>query len=456
MSPTTFPAKVVAHIVRRADEQPKLQDVLFPLIHAMDLPVSLEHLARHKAAQVRARGKTEVSSIDFFFSRWDPSNDMRFVRPSDASRDRLRTIWQSADEDQVVRSAAFTIWSWTADAGDISYLRQVSDDSPQFRTALWKRAQLRDTSCVPALCKYLRDDPWLAHIAHHVWCHDLFAVVDEWLERFCKEQLDQPEYVASCFEHLLPLIPALDAENLLSKNWVSLRSERYFVQAALLVSTTVSIGLADEAIRARTVADPFEYLEMRMNDVRHLNPNWSASQFLRHLEPYIGLLAQKELSRFPQYCKWAGETVWCRRHILPRLPEHEQRVYIADELSIRSELERVANDEHEWRFPRFVLERLVEREAQPKKIIEIAASIFDSAPSIRRYSIVAEAVVQLGDRSDLPILNRPLRPEWKEAAELMRANAEFRLRRRTLAGDLSSMENGSLCSPQPRPERELV
>ncbi|PYL05832.1 MAG: hypothetical protein DME33_15625, partial [Verrucomicrobia bacterium] len=88
MSPRTFPAEVVAHIIRRAEEQPKLQDVLFPLIHAMDLPVSLEHLARHKAAQVSARGKTEVSRIDFFFSRWDPSNDLRFVRPSDASRDR--------------------------------------------------------------------------------------------------------------------------------------------------------------------------------------------------------------------------------------------------------------------------------------------------------------------------------------------------------------------------------
>ena len=342
-----------------------------------------------------------------------------------------------------MRSAAFTIWSWTADTNDISYLRQVSDDSPQFRTALWKRAQLGDTSCVSALCTCLRNDPWLAHIAHHVWCADLFAVVDEWLERFCKGQIDEPEYAASCFEHLLPLIPPLDAENLLSKNWVGLRTERYFVQAALLISSTVSIRLADEAIRAGTVSDPFEFLEMRMNDVRQLNPKWSASQFLRNLEPYLDLLSEKELSRFPQYCNWAGETTWCRRHILPRLSDDERGLYVADESSIRSELEHLAHDDHGWRFPQFAFVRLVEREAQAKNIIEIAAAVFDSAPSIRRYSIMAEAVVQLGDRSDLSILNRPLQQDWKEAAEAIRTNAEFRVRRRTLAGEFSSGENDS-------------
>ena len=434
MSPRAFPAEVVAHIIRRADEQPKLQDVLFPLIHAMDLPVSLEHLARHKAAQVSARGKTEVSRIDFFFSRWDPSNDLRFVRPSDASRDRLRTLWQSADADRVVRSAAFTIWSWTADAADISHLREVSRDSPLFSTALWKRAQLGDMGCVPDLCESLRKDPWLAHVAHHVWCADLFLVVGEWLNRFGKGQIDQRENAAYCFEHLLTLIPTADAENLLAKNWQGLRSERYFVQAALLISSTVSIRLADEAIRAGTVSDPFEFLEMRMNDVRQLNPKWSASQFLRNLEPYLDLLSENELSRFPQYCNWAGETTWCRRHILPRLSDDERRLYVADESSIRSELEHLANDDHAWRFPQFAFERLLDREAQPKRIIELAATMFDSSPSIRRYSILTEAIVQLGDRSYLPILSRPFHQEWKEAAELMRANAEFRLRRRTLAG----------------------
>jgi hypothetical protein len=443
LSPTTFLPEVVTHIIRRADEQSNLQDILFPLIHAMDLPAGLEHFARHKAAQVSARGKTEVSRIDFFFCRWDPSNDMVFVRPSDASRDRLRTLWQSTAEDQVVRSAAFTIWSWTADAADISHLREISDDSPQFHTALWKRAQLGDSTCVPELCQRLRKDPWFSHVAHHVWCADLFLVVDEWLGRFGKGQVDQRENAADCFEHLLTLIPPVDAENLLEKNWGGLRSERYFVQAALLISSTISIRLADEAIRAHTVSDPFEFLEMRMNDVRQLNPKWSASQFLRHLEPYLDLLSQEELSRFPQYCRWAGEMMWCRRHILPRLSDDERRLYVADESSIRNELEHVANDDHGWRFPQFVLERLVDREAQPKRIIELAATTFDSAPSIRRYSILAEAVVQLGDRSDLSFLARPLQQEWKEAAEVIRANAEFRVRRRTLAGELTSLEDGS-------------
>jgi hypothetical protein len=446
MSPTTFPAKVVAYIIRTAEEQSKLQDVLFPLIHAMDLPVSLEHLARHKAAQVRARGKTEVSHIDFFFSRWDPSYDMRFVHPSDASRDRLRTIWQSTDEDQVVRSAAFTIWSWTAEAADLSHLREISEDSPQFATALWKRAQLGDKTCVSQLCQRVRKDPWFAYIAHHVWCADLFLVVDEWLGRFGKGQVEHRENAASCLEHLLTLIAPADAEKLLAKNWVGLRSEQSFVQAALLISSTTSMTLADEAIRAHTVIDPFEFLAMRMNDVRQLNPRWSASQFLHNLEPYLDLLSQKELSQFPQYCEWAGEKTWCRRHILPRLSDNERRGYIADESSIRSELEHVANDDHGWRFPHFVFERLVAGEAQPKRIIEVAATMFDSTPSIRRYSILAEAVVHLGDRSHLPILNRPFHQEWKEAAELIRTNAEFRVRRRTLAGELPSVETGSIPS----------
>jgi hypothetical protein len=443
LSGTTFRPEIVNHIMRRADAEPPLQDVLFPLIHAMNLPDSLEHLARHKATRAKARGKTEVSRMDFWFSRWDPSNDMHFVPPSHACRDRLRSLWQSTTEDQVVRSAAFTIWSWTAETNDLLYLREISDASPQFSTALWKRAQLRDITCVPDLCERLRQDPWFAHVAHHVWCADLFVVVNEWLERFEKGDVEHPENTAYCFEHLLILIPTVDAEKLLSKNWVGLRQQRYFIQAALLISSTISISLADEAIRARTVSDPFEYLDMRMNDVRQMNPKWSVTQFLRQLEPYLDLLSEKELSSFPQYLKWAGEMMWCHRHILPRLPDNQRRAYIADESSIRSELEHVAQDEHGWRFPHFVFERLIERDAQPKKIIDTAASIFDLAPSIRRYSIMAEAVVQLGDRSDMPILNRPLQQDWKDAAELIRTNAEFRVRCRTLSGESTSAENGS-------------
>ena len=444
LSPTTFPPEVITHMIRKAEEQPKLHDVLFPLIHAMDLPVSIEHLARYKAAQVRARGKTEVSRIDFFFSRWDPFSSTNFVRPSDASRDRLRKLWQSTAEDQVARSAAFTVWSWTAEVADTSLLREISEDSPQFATALWKRAQLGDRTCVPGLCQRLRKDPWFAHVAHHVWCVDLFLVVDEWLGRFGQGQVDHGENAASCFEHLLTLIPPADAENLLAKNWAGLRNERYFVQAALLVSSTTSMKFADEAIRAHTVSDPFEFLEMRMNDVRQLNPKWSMSQFLHNLEPYLDLLSEKELSHFPLYCEWAGEKMWCRRHILPRFSEDERRRYFADESSVRAELEHVANDDHGWRFPHFVFERLVEREAKPKRIIELAASVFDSAPSIRRYSVMAEAIIQLGDRSDLSLLDRPLQQEWKEAAERIRTNAEFQVRRRTLAGEVVLAESGSI------------
>jgi hypothetical protein len=431
--PDAFPREVLTHIIRVAGERPLLQDVLFPLIHSMDSPDALEHLARHKAAQVKARGKTEVSSLDFSFSRWASTNTMGYVRPSEASRARLRALWQSDSEDEVVRSAAFKIWCWSADAADISHLKTVSASAPLFHSALWYRAILGDRSCIPDLVKCLREEPWLANIAHHVWSSDLFVVVDDWLARFADDKIENRDYVASCFGPLLTHIPPADGEWLLKKHWPALRREHEFVQAALLIATDTTIELADEAVRADAVTEPFAHLAMRMNDLRQTAAGWSVARFLRRLEPYLDRLSQDELWLFPLDCRWAGEAAWCRKHIMPRLSEEKRRNHYADDVAITDELEAIANDNSRECFPQYAIERLLRNEAEPRRIIELATAAFDSAPSVRRYAILAESVAEMGSRLDLALLKRPFESQWAEAAEKMRANTEFRVRRRTLS-----------------------
>lgn len=172
---------------------------------------------------------------------------------------------------------------------------------------------------------------------------------------------------------------------------------------------------------------------MKMNNLRQKVPGWSAARFLRGLEPYLDLISADELWHFPLNCRWAGEADWCRRHIMPRLPDDKRRQHFADDVAIASEIDAVANDKDRWRWSKYAFEALIRNEAEPRKVIELATSAFDSAPSFQRYTILAESVAELGNRSDLPLLERPFAPEWAPAAEKVRINTEFRLCRRTLA-----------------------
>lgn len=144
-------------------------------------------------------------------------------------------------------------------------------------------------------------------------------------------------------------------------------------------------------------------------------------------------MSPEQLWHFPLSCRWAGEADWCRKHIMPRLPDKERRQHFADDVAITCELDAVANDQNRWRFSKYAFEALLRNEAEPRRIIELTTAAFDSAPSFRRYAILAESVAELGNRSDLSLLARPFEQEWEEAAEKVRINTVFRLSRRTLS-----------------------
>ena len=429
----TFHPDTVAYIVRVADEQPALRDLLYPLVHALDSPQALEHLARFKADQAKARGEDTVTSLYFSFSKWDRNSRDNYRRPTDDSLLRLRMIWQSDGEDCTVRSAAFKIWSWSADVRDINHLQTIPAGSPLYRTALWHRAELGDRSCISEIARVMREDEWFANVAHHVWSKELYSVTEDWLEKIAEKALENFDYTASCLGDLLSRIPATDAEQLLNAYWPGLREHRDFVQAALLIATPLTLMLADEAIRSGAVRDPFAHLAMQMNDLRQRVPGWSAAKFLRGLEPYLDHLTADELWHYPLDCRWAGESQWCRDHIIPRMSDEMRRQHFADEVAIASEIETIANDSDRWRFPKYSFEHLLRNEADPRQIIKLAVAAFQSSPSLPRYTILAESIAELGNRSDIPLLNQVCGEPWAAKADDARANAEFRLCRRTLA-----------------------
>jgi hypothetical protein len=283
------------------------------------------------------------------------------------------------------------------------------------------------------LVSRLREDAWFANVVHHTWSPELFLVVDGWLARFADGKIEQRSYVASCFGPLLTHIPLSDAEVLLQEHWSGLHEELEFVQAALLIASDVTVKLADEAIRGGSVTEPFAHLAMKMDDLRQKIPGWSATRFLRRLEPYLDRLSQDELWHFPLNCRWANETAWCRKHIMWRLSEDERRNHFADDVAITRELEAIASDDHRWRYSKFSFEMLVRNEAEPRRIIDLAKAAFDSASSIRRYTILAEAVAEMGNRSDLDLLKRPIGSDWADEGEKIRIDTEFRVHRRILS-----------------------
>ena len=428
----TFHVDAIKYIIRVTDKQPGLRDVLYPLIHGLDSPDAVEHLACDTARRAKAHSKDEITSIDFTFTKWGNINQDRYGPLSETSRLRLRNLWQSDREDSVVRSAAFRLWRRSADASDIPHLQTVSVDSPLFRSALWERAILGDRHCIPDLARCLRNDAWLANVSHHVWSPELSSVVEEWLAGLVAKTVEKPWYVASCFGELLTRIPADEGESLLKTYWQGLREHRDFVRAALLIARPTTLALADEAIRLKTVEEPFAHLASKMNNLRQKVPGWSAGRFLRGLEPYLDQLSPDELCHYPLDCRWAGEADWCRKHIMLRLPDDKRRQHYADDAAIASEIEAAIKNDRYWHFAKFAFERLLRNEADPRRIIELAYAAFEAAPSLGSYTVLAESIVELGNRLDIPLLEHLYGKEWATAAARVYADAQFRLCRRTL------------------------
>jgi hypothetical protein len=358
-------------------------------------------------------------------------------RLSQASLDRLKTLWEIQENDDFVKKQAFRLWLTGAGRKQIDILRSIQTDSPLFRSALWKRTQLCDQTVVPPLRSILLTEPQWFFVAHSVWCEEIMTLAEHYLESFKANiptdfsggQLN-PHYFLS---ELLMRIPVNDAEKLLEKYWGHLGYSPLFIQTALYVGTPRCLELADSSIREcpRNI-EVLKHIHFHFGFMNSERERYLASKHLDILLPYIDRLGEHELYNLAEECQRLGFAKWSKQHISDRLSEEWRKHYHPSNDDLLQDLDEFASDERRvWRI-QYWLENFEKRDDPRDRALNIVNRWLASRPSVDGLKIAAACIMVKGNREDLAILDQNQIEGNPSVIAKIRENTRYFVFRRSL------------------------
>jgi len=374
--------------------------------------IMLEGVDTPDAIELRVRFAAKESSSSFAWhmlsENWDPTNP-RGKRLSNPSLDRLKMLWSSLRTDEPTKYQAFRIWANNAQYEQIDILKEVPPESSLYRMAIRRRAQLGDMSVAQQLASYLSTDIHMFDVAHNVWCGEILAVTEQYIESIKDKNPGAPYYsddVICYLSELLTFIPAKDSEALLEKYWGHLRCIPKFIQVALYIGTEKSLKLADSSIRDCPGDIPvFKMLEWTFGFLETGRKEFLTRQHLERLAPYIDKLDDLILWHLAELCQRLGIPEWKREEISSRLPnEFRTRLYPTDEDLLR-ELDEFSSDLKylSFHFDHWTQEFDSRHDPRAQIIVE---RWFDQNRTLKGLQVVAAFLEVKGTRKDLALLDK--------------------------------------------------
>lgn len=357
---------------------------------------------------------------------------------------RLKHLWDSASESDIVRKWAFSIWLGGTACRDLALLRTIDQSSPLFLYALQHRVKLGDTTAVEEILGNLRSGShgfiWWS-LAHHIWCdklRDHTAMTLESLKGTIPEDFSGGRTnILYQLADLLVMIPPQDAEPLLEANWDHLKFSPKMVHAAWRIGTAKCVTLLAQGMAVCPAnTDVFEHAHFLWNRGHHSNP--VSLQHLENLVPYLDRISEKEI----KFLAWEAERardpdgsigLWSRQNFLTRLPPEERlRVRVADEFLI-GQFDHYLKNENQPIFLDHIFERVANRSDFRQRELGILESWFASNQTLRSLMVVAECLKNIGTRNDLKLLSKYSIDGEPATIEKIKTDAEFFVKRRSLA-----------------------
>ncbi len=271
------------------------------ILERIDTPEAIECIV-----QFAAKEKGTFFAM-YLSDTWNPTRPAGRML-SQPSMEMLKKQWNSLEADGQVRYQAFRIWSNNAQQEQLGILREIASESSLYRMAIRRRAQLGDMSVTKQLASLLLSDMHMFHITHNVWCDEIMAVTEHYMEALENKIPDETsDNTAYYLSRILTTIPSKDAETLLEKYWKYLKCIPRFVQAALYIGTEKTLRLADSSIRGCPGKVPiFKQLHWFFGFSEERRQQYLTVKHLERLVPYFDNLDDDTLWHIAEFCQRIG------------------------------------------------------------------------------------------------------------------------------------------------------
>lgn len=432
-----IPFSAIHYFIKRAKTEDLRWQITY-MLHELDHPDAVEFVVRELAETDRQLEGTERFSPFAVSAKYDWQRRQEDLgRPmSRESKQRLLGLWQNQANDKHVRKQAFRIWAATEAEDDLTILRSVDESDPLAESALWERLQRKDRTAVPGLILKLKGDRkrrslWW-HLAHAVWCDELEELLEEELSARSVSSPDmwgkatETDYQVS---RLIMTLPPSKGESTLLKHWEHLQFCDLFVQAALYFATPALLRHVEQAVKS--CPDPkaiFKHIDTHYGIRTKGRTGITHRKQVEILSPYLCYLDELAIHTFWEECNQLG---WydLRRKILDPLVSRQYNGVYIDKTHIISSLNNLVIDKR-IHWIDFSIEQYLKCGFSPPQIITVIGNWLADKKDFAALQLAAEAVIHIGRRQDLQILETGVDP--RDAAAALRIDATFAVKRRSL------------------------
>jgi hypothetical protein len=432
-----IPVSAINYFIRRAQSE----DLRWPItymLHGLDHPDAVEFVIRELAeTDQRLEGTNQFSHFSVSATDdWRRRQEEQGRPMARESRDRLLSYWQDQENDKYIRKQAFRFWATTETDGDLNILRSVDPSDPLAERALWQRLKRKDRTAVPALLLKLkgdtnrRSDWW--QLGHGVWCEELAKALEE--ELSARRVSASPAWDGTTeadhqISQLIMALPPNQAEALLLEHWDHLQFSYVFVQTALYLATPPLLGHVEQAIKScSNPGTMFKHIDMhygrRMNGWKRITQR---TQF-EALDPYLDHMDDHAIYTFWEQCNKRGWFDLRRKLFDPRLSNKYGRACLDDNQIISSLDKLVLDNRTHWIDYR--IDEYLKSGFSPAQVINIIGKWLAVQETFAALELAARALIHVGRRQDLQLLNVPIGP--KDAANALRTDTAFAVKRRSL------------------------
>ncbi|BAZ24353.1 hypothetical protein NIES4073_52480 [Kalymmatonema gypsitolerans NIES-4073] len=471
--------EVISYFIAQSKIHKSLHQHINYIFQRIDAPDAIEFVVRSAADTEIGNDPDRLARVTVRLAdAWNPYfPDSR--KMSKASMNRLKTLWKDPKNDNFLKEIAFHVWQMGVEEDEINTLRRIPSNSPLYRRALWKRAELGDHSVVPNFLLLLSKENYGFSVAHHVWCDKIMVEVKRYLNTF-KDSIPQDFSGGNLHEYrvvsrLLTMIPTKDAETLLDECWCHLGYSPLFISTAIYIGTDRCLELvADSMSKCPDGISIFDHLSINFNFLDTNSEKYFTVKqlecFFQNLLPYLNRLEQFELWQLAEACNQFGISQWSQKHIFPRLPNEYRIRCHSSEDDLLNEVKHFAVSPEGIRQLNLCLELIIEnqsyssfnsfkdylpdkvkqfantlegvdkliriwlniREPQRHLIPNVMKRLLASYPTVRTLQIAATCIQVVGTRKNLSILDQYSIEGSTEEIAKIKKNTQFAVYRRSL------------------------
>ena len=434
-----LPTPALQYFIDRANNE-DLRGPITYMLRAVDHPDAVEFIARQLAVIGQRIEGTDSFSIhlSLFKNHWKSKKSDTGKGMSSASRQRLQQLWLCIENDKHLRIQAFELWVSTLESDDLKLLQAIDTSQPLANKILRARLERGDQSAIPAFIEKLQADEWgnWWQLGRHIWADELTAALDEALQRrgaeiplewYCGYKLD------FIIAGLFPTLNASTAEQLLTKHWKHLRFTGKYVQNALYIASPTSIELAEEAISS--CPEPrklLEHLHFQLGIKVFDHPGVNNIRQFEVLIPYLDYLDSMDLYFIWEHCNDRGWFEFRRTHLDSRLEERWRKETLIDKTDFFEKLDVIIQkSDAYWRIEHLI-DKYLKQGEQVAQIFGFFREWLNKHRTIVALEVVAAAIIHIGKRSDMNLLNID-GIEPSDQAEAVRRDTCFAVHLRSLS-----------------------